>query len=113
MCVVCDQGVMETQEHFSMECGGLRPLRDRHGVENGDRISDLLFEEKIEENNPKKYLTDIFKENRKEKRHDREYNKSAKISLMPLQRLWGGLYQFRKMRTCCVCVVLFSSGIVT
>ena len=54
--MVCNRRVMETQEHFLIERRGLRSLRDRHCVEDGDRISDLLlFEEKPgEKNNPKK-----------------------------------------------------------
>ena len=61
VCMVYDQGVAETQEHFLMGCGELRSLRERHGVEDGVRVSDLLlFKEKTEEEitRKKKYLPD-------------------------------------------------------
>ena len=51
-----------------MECDGPRSLRQRHGVEDGDRVSNLLlFGKRNEEEitRRKKYLTDIWRERKK------------------------------------------------
>ena len=51
--MMCDWGVIETQEHFLMECDGLRSLRERHGVEGC-----YCSRKRLKKNNMKKKISD-------------------------------------------------------